>query len=605
LETLAVIQLATTGQMPAAGALSRAMAALLAGRLNRAPNLQASLVELRVNPHPDPTDDGEPTKALTDAHVHDKIVVGQRLETEELTEIARSFRARNWLTGHIDVDTEDNALRLDLEMAPVSDPATAVWSRSFEADLDDVAALLNAAALAVADELGKPADGEHLQRDLPIETRSFDAFYHYCRALDATDPRHAREALRAACGIDPYFVEALGELALWALRDNDHDEFDEIATLLLHAGHMRPRRLAEELERISEDGWVDQALRYALLAARIAPNQRELIQLIGELALRAGPDAAREATELFDAQAGGHPDAVQLLALHAGLHRSLGEHAQADTLVEHAIASAAGRSPEARAHCFYALGTMALSTQDLALAIGYLERAIAEQPALTRARGDLAAAYIQMSRFEDAARLLQGFASGHVVLQSNLALALRHLGRLPEAIEAAERAVNADPSHPQAWAILGDLLHTLGRLHEAREAFERAVNAQPRNVAWRAELGRVLFRLERFADALAQFRVVMAQQPELAHVTPELLFVLAETAHSSGRIPEAETLLQRAWHLDPTLWQAANNLGVMMLQTERFEDAVLWLSRANEHAPDNEGVRFNLRRALEQLPHRH
>ncbi len=75
------------------------------------------------------------------------------------------------------------------------------------------------------------------------------------------------------------------------------------------------------------------------------------------------------------------------------------------------------------------------------------------------------------------------------------------------------------------------------------------------------------------------FKIVMAHQPELAQITPELLFVLAEFAQRDDRMADAESLLRTALDVEPRFWQAANNLGIMMLQRERVEEAVHSLDR--------------------------
>ncbi len=612
METIAIIQLATSGEVPSPGPLSRIVAALLAGRLNRAPSLQASLVELRASDRV-MADRFEPVHP-SESDVHDRVVVNAYFETDELEEIARTFQARNWLTGRLSIDPDENEVHIELEMAPVlagSDGHAALvpWRRAFAGDLDDVAAVLNRATLAVAAELGGADLAEALNPTLPVETRSFEAFCHYCRALDAADPKEAREELEGACAIDPWFVEALGELARTALRDQDRSGFEAWAAQLLQAGGLRPLRMIEELIQICDAGFPENALDCALMAARLRPEVRDILTLVAEIGIRHRGEAAQDAAALLserdDGQDSDDPEHHRLLALRAVLHRLLDQAPRADALEQRALTAAARGGDATLAACRFELGTQALRVEALERAVLHLQAAHALTPDDAVIQGDLAAALLRRGAYAEAARLLLGSEARNVVLQSNLALALRQLGRVPEALEAAQRAVSADASHPQAWAILGDLLRVQGLLDDAARAFERAMTLQPDNLIWRLELGRVLFRLDRFRDAVAHFRVILTQRPELAQVAPELLFVMAEMAQAHGHAEEAETLLVRAWEGDPTVWQAANNLGVLMLQRERFEEAAMWLSRALEIVPDNDGVRVNLTRALDALPHKH
>lgn len=589
METVAIVQLATSSCSGYEGPLSRMVGSLLAARLNRSDPIAASHVELHAR--------GDDAAEV----LPQPLVIGAQPQLEEVMEIARGFQVRYWLTGALDFDEQAGALALALELGPLThdhqgrlrsglaDP----WSGSFHGELDDIAQVMNRAAMAVVAHLAGDTACVDLAADLPVETRSFEAFKHFCAGATFTEVGDSLDELKSACRLDHYFVEAQGALALAALKKGRTEAFEEASTNLLLAAGLRPARVVEQIERLVEAGFPERGGVLAETALQLASNPRPLLVLLGQLALRRTDALGERAAAVFEGHDFDISHDAGLMAIYAALARSGGQVERSAEIAEH-VAQLSHLAP---GEGCYLLGSAAALAGHYPTAVQHLERALELEPDHTRARGDLAAAYMQLERFEQAASVLAKSTSDHVVIQSNLALALRHLGRMDEAEAAAQRAIDADPSHPQAWAIVGDLSRARGEFDKAQRAFEVAVRVDAANPYWHRELGRVLFHSGQMARALDEFRHVMALQPEFARITPEILFILAQAAELDGGVAEAETLLGNALELDPGLWQAANNLGVLLLRQGRKHEAARWFEQALEIVPDNDGVRMNLARA--------
>jgi tetratricopeptide (TPR) repeat protein len=82
---------------------------------------------------------------------------------------------------------------------------------------------------------------------------------------------------------------------------------------------------------------------------------------------------------------------------------------------------------------------------------------------------------------------------------------------LQSAAETFQRAVEVDPSNPEARGLLADALARLGRDAEAAEQYSQAIRFQPYNPPYHLGLVRMLIRLQRYADAVAALEAAMEQ----------------------------------------------------------------------------------------------
>jgi tetratricopeptide (TPR) repeat protein len=101
--------------------------------------------------------------------------------------------------------------------------------------------------------------------------------------------------------------------------------------------------------------------------------------------------------------------------------------------------------------------------------------------------------------------------------------------------------------------------------------------------------------------------VLTADQPEETEraagvaMTLNAMVAQAHQLHRSGRASKAESLYRQVLHMDSSHVLANNLLGLLCLQTKRFDEAVNYIERALAEMPDDAQAHSNLGLALKDL----
>ena len=138
----------------------------------------------------------------------------------------------------------------------------------------------------------------------------------------------------------------------------------------------------------------------------------------------------------------------------------------------------------------------------------------------------------------------------------NLANAHRHVGALPRAIEAAQRACAIQPGHAVAGRLLGDCLAQAHRYAEAAEAYaalEDSGTQEPQAMLRHASMLQALHRPQEAAPVLLR---ALAIEPTL--VTGHAL--LADALRELGLKREAVECMRTVLALEPTHLEALSHL---------------------------------------------
>jgi tetratricopeptide (TPR) repeat protein len=176
----------------------------------------------------------------------------------------------------------------------------------------------------------------------------------------------------------------------------------------------------------------------------------------------------------------------------------------------------------------------------------------------------------------------------------NLAVALDHQGRLPEAIDQFQQAFRLKPDSGEYCGNLGDALGRAGRTAEAIDHYRRAIELKPGYFEAHNNLGLALARAGRIAEAIVQYQQALALNPGLAEAHNNLGLALAR----AGRIAEAIVEYQRAIELKPDFAEARNNLGAALRLAGRLPEAIAQYRQALELKPDFCEAHNNLGLAL-------
>jgi Flp pilus assembly protein TadD len=313
------------------------------------------------------------------------------------------------------------------------------------------------------------------------------------------------------------------------------------------------------------------------------------------MAIRAGA-----ATELYDLQADPR-QAHDVASAHAAIAAAMG--AQANAIHAAAVTPAAP--------------TISADAQERLRALGYVASS-APSESLSAARNPATTIAI-WNRFEDAlsafaahrpeaAATLEALAASHAdapVFQTTYARALKEAGQLQAALAVYRQALRRWPTDP---ALLHDLAVTA---REAAGAAPGAVARSLRDEAARAEeaalaldarsatahngLGLLAIDDGRAAEAVKAFDRATTIDPNNASYWTNL----ANARRALGDRTGAERAYRKALDVDARAADAANGLGVLLVEANHPGEATPWFERAIAAAPDLVEARLNLGIALQ------
>ena len=182
------------------------------------------------------------------------------------------------------------------------------------------------------------------------------------------------------------------------------------------------------------------------------------------------------------------------------------------------------------------------------------------------------------------------------VFQTTYARALTETGQIKEALAAYRDAARRWPTDATLLHDLAVTAREAGDLDEARRAEEAAVAIAPSSPIAHNGAGLVAIDQHRPADAVREFERATALDPTNASYWTNLGNAKREVRDFAA----AERAYRRALDLDARGSDAANGLGVLLVESHRPAEAVPWLERAVAASPDFVEARLNLGIALQQ-----
>lgn len=161
--------------------------------------------------------------------------------------------------------------------------------------------------------------------------------------------------------------------------------------------------------------------------------------------------------------------------------------------------------------------------------------------------------------------------------------------------------VRLERGHDTPWDryMLGLSARAAGHPERAERAFRAVLEEDPDHGKSRINLGRTLLDRDRPEEALEVLRPVLRGEEPPA----DALRVAGNAAWESGDRDRARPLYRAAVARDGSDAWAMNNLGLLLVRSGRYEEAVGPLARALELRPELAVVRNNLAVALERTGH--
>jgi Tfp pilus assembly protein PilF len=160
----------------------------------------------------------------------------------------------------------------------------------------------------------------------------------------------------------------------------------------------------------------------------------------------------------------------------------------------------------------------------------------------------------------------------------NQSKALLDAHRFPEALVAAEQAIQLDPNFAAAYVNKGSVLVSLQRYQEALDTYDQAIQRAPNHAGAYNNKGAILYKLQRYEEALAAAEHSIQLDPDQANSQDTRGAVLI----GLQRYEEAGVALDRALQLDPQAGAAYYHKGLLFQQLGQTTEAEQAFEKARE-----------------------
>lgn len=181
--------------------------------------------------------------------------------------------------------------------------------------------------------------------------------------------------------------------------------------------------------------------------------------------------------------------------------------------------------------------------------------------------------------------------------QFGLGTVLVRMGRVEEAIPHLRSAVALRPDYAEAHYNLGLALAAVGRAQEAVGEYSEALRLRADHADTRLALAKAFLVLNEPERAAREYEHVLAADER--NVRALLGAGIAQT--KMGRTEEALDPYRRALKIEPNEPDVHNNIGFTLAQSGRLAEAVPHFERALALNPNDENARKNLSRARQIL----
>lgn len=209
---------------------------------------------------------------------------------------------------------------------------------------------------------------------------------------------------------------------------------------------------------------------------------------------------------------------------------------------------------------------------------------IAKRPTFSIAYSNLAYVLREAGDLEGAIAVLRRAVergAANQTMLGRLGLYLQEEGTLGDSIAILESLTHDDPSYAEAFNYLGVSYARAGRTAEAAAALEKLLALDPSYASAYGNLGSVRLQEGRLSDAASRFQRALDLDPRLASAWNGLGVVYARTDRP---IPAIDAW-KHAVELDPRQYDTLFNLGKLLTELKRFDEAVPYLQQFADTAP--------------------
>lgn len=178
-----------------------------------------------------------------------------------------------------------------------------------------------------------------------------------------------------------------------------------------------------------------------------------------------------------------------------------------------------------------------------------------------------------------------------------LARALDEQGMAEEAGVLATAVLRRDPLQPTALALAGHHAFRAGQIANAKRLAQTWLEAEPEHPGAHELLGNVLAASERFPGAAQHWELALSYQPD----QPRLLLRLGSYLAVAGEYQHAYKLLNQANAMGQASTESLYQLGVVSYRLGLVSEAIAALQKALLHDPDRGNAHVMLARCYQRV----
>jgi tetratricopeptide (TPR) repeat protein len=235
---------------------------------------------------------------------------------------------------------------------------------------------------------------------------------------------------------------------------------------------------------------------------------------------------------------------------------------------------------------YYNKGIDAIEDGDTALAVEYFEKSVQERDSDPDAHFNLAVAYYQAGRYDDALRELRIAEEYHPSdpqLHFNIAEVYSAMGQYQAAKTEYEYAIRLSPDFVEAHDALGKLLMDGGHYAAAESHFHDALEIQPSFSETQLNMGWLYVYLGKYNEASHYFYRGLKMNPNSIYGRLGLARSLSERGDYEDALAEYRKVQVR----DKQNADALLGMGVCMLELGRDSEAKHFITKSIESKKDN------------------
>ena len=203
----------------------------------------------------------------------------------------------------------------------------------------------------------------------------------------------------------------------------------------------------------------------------------------------------------------------------------------------------------------------------------------------------------QMIKTEQACRELLKTSPHSLDVINLLGAALQRQGRLQEAMNSYNKAIQLKPDFAEAYNNRGQVLKELGELDEAVKNYEKALKINPNFAEAHNNVGNTLKELGQLSAVVTSYERALAINPDLAQAHSDL----GSTFHVLGQLDAAVKCYDKALKINPKHAPTHSNKGVALKQLGQFDEALQSYDKAIQFDPDYAEPHNNKGLVLKQL----